>query len=124
MSSIKVFKERYTLSRRRQVVERYFEGHPHRCPINLFRSNIGIPVPNKSRYLVPYHMTFGSFLLEARKYIKIDQYETIFLFVHVKGNPNTTIMVRSSDTIASLYETYKDEDGFLYISYDLEKCFG
>jgi GABA(A) receptor-associated protein len=53
-----------------------------------------------------------------RNRIKLDSKEAIFIFV---GNGT---LVPSNYSINEVYDTYKNEDGFLYIIYTAENTFG
>ena len=43
----------------------------------------------------------------------------VFFFID-----NILLSVSSSTLIGELYNTYRDKDGFLYITYDVENTFG
>jgi len=72
---------------------------------------------DKNKYLVPIDMTLSQFIYIIRKRIKIDSSEAIFLFI------NNQVATNSS-TMNELYQTHKDKDGFIYISYTSENTFG
>ena len=76
-----------------------------------------MPNLDKSKYLVPCDLTVGQFMFVIRKRMKLPSEKAIFLFV--KGS------IPSTNTIISnLYDSSKDEDGFLYVSYSGENTFG
>jgi GABA(A) receptor-associated protein len=52
-----------------------------------------------------------------RKRVKLSDRESIFLFCG-------THMVKSDTLVSRLYQTRKDPDGFLYLTYSQESVFG
>jgi GABA(A) receptor-associated protein len=66
---------------------------------------------DKKKYLVPSDLTVGQFSYVIRKRIKLPSEKAFFIFINEVLPPNATLM-------SSIYEEHKDEDGFLYISYD------
>jgi GABA(A) receptor-associated protein len=66
---------------------------------------------------VPSDLTCGQFVYVIRKRLKLPAEKAIFLFVG-RVIPPTAAMLNS------IYEQYKDPDGFLYISYSDENVFG
>ena len=52
-----------------------------------------------------------------RKRIKLKEHETIFIYVANK-------LVPSNSLLSEIYNTNKDEDGFLYLVYSSENTFG
>ena len=92
--------------------------YPDRVPIIVERyRDANLPNIDKSKYIVPKDMTLGQFIYVIRKRIKLDSNQA--LFVTING-----ILEGSSTIISNLYETHKDDDGFLYILYTSENTFG
>jgi GABA(A) receptor-associated protein len=91
--------------------------YPDRIPIIC--ENIGQQINTllKKKYLVPNQITLGQFLIIIRKRLKLTQEQAIFCFIDNKLHP-------ISRMIGDLYNKYKDDDGFLYILYSGENCFG
>lgn len=112
--SLHNFEER--LSESRRVTQKY----PERVPIVCEKSksyNDRIPNLDKSKYLVPADLTVGQFMYVIRKRIKLSSEQAIFIFVN--GTiPSTNV------AIYQLYDSCKDDDGFLYLSYSGENTFG
>jgi GABA(A) receptor-associated protein len=94
--------------------------YPERIPIICEKTNSpsnSVPDLDKSKYLVPCDLTLGQFMFVIRNRMKLPSENALFLFV--KGS------IPSSNTIISeLYDSKKDEDGFLYINYSGENTFG
>ena len=76
-----------------------------------------IPEIDKRKFLVPNDISVAQFMWIIRKRIQLPSEKAIFLFV------NKTIP-QSSSTMGQIYNNFKDEDGFLYISYSGENTFG
>ena len=71
------------------------------------------------KYLSSYDMTFSQIMLVLRKKIKnIDSTIAIYLFTE-----NGTI-INSQEYVSTIYDKFKDEDGFLYLFYTGENTFG
>lgn len=92
--------------------------YPSRIPVIAF-SKPNQPQLSKSKYLVENTMTIGQFLTTLRKYmLNLNKSEAIFLFTE----KNT--LIPNSWTLAEVYNSHKNIDGFLYIEYSLENTFG
>jgi hypothetical protein len=50
---------------------------------------------------------------------KLDACQGLYLFVE-----NKNVLVSGSQSMMKLYDTYKNEDGFLYLTFDVESTFG
>jgi GABA(A) receptor-associated protein len=74
------------------------------------------PMP-KIKYLVPRDITMGQFVKIFREKIKIDASTALFFFINNKLFP-------MSSPIGNVYDSDKDEDGFLYIEFCEESTFG
>ena len=112
------FKKKHTLEQRTTESNKIKLKYPERVPIiveqakSSHTNNI-----DKNKFLAPIDLTIGQFLTIVRKRIKLNESETIFLFV------NNTLPCYSH-SLGSLYNTHKDADGFLYIQYTEESTFG
>ena len=60
----------------------------------------------------------SKFLLEIKKLVKLPEEEAIFLSAKGKYSLSGTALFED------IYSKYKDEDGFLYVSYTTELMFG
>ena len=72
----------------------------------------------KTKFLVNPEMTVSSFNEIIRKKLNLDAKEGIFLLVKGKN------VITGNQTMQEIYEHYKDEDGFLYITYASESVWG
>ena len=120
------FKSDFTFEKRQTECNSIRKKFPDRIPIIVEVDNSGLlraatlPEIDKSKYLVP-DMPFSSFVHTIRKRMKLDEKVAIFLSIKHKGN--TIMPVMTSNTFA-IYDKYKDDDGFLYISVVGENVFG
>ena len=116
----KDYKSLYSFNDRYNESQRILEKYPDRIPIICERSNmtsIDCPYIDKNKYLVPNSLTVGQFLYVIRKRMKISENKAMFLFV----NDNVP---HSTQILSNTYEYYKDDEGFLYVSYSFENTFG
>lgn len=95
-------------------------NHPDRVPV-IVEKRVGdesLPDIDKKKFLVPVDLTIGQFVYVIRKRIKLTPEQAIFLFVN-KGTLPPTVAA-----LQAVYDQYKDEDGFLYMTYSGENTFG
>ncbi|XP_024017269.1 autophagy-related protein 8a-like [Morus notabilis] len=76
-----------------------------------------LPDLNQRPYLVPADLIVGQFVYVVRKRIKLGAEKAIFIFVKNILPPTAAMM-------SAIYEEHKDEDGFLYMTYNGENTFG
>jgi GABA(A) receptor-associated protein len=113
------FKQKYTFKERlfesSNILQKYSDRIPIICEKNI--NNKNTPELDKNKYLVPVDLTIGQFIYVIRKRMKLPPEQGIFIFI---GNtiPTTTQL------LCDLYFLYKDQDGFLYITYSNENTFG
>ena len=89
-----------------------------RLPIIVYKAAISkIADIDKHKYLVPDDLTIGQFMYVIRKRVQLKQEEALFIFIN-------NIIPPVSNTIRDVYDNHRDPDGFLYIEYSGENCFG
>lgn len=93
------------------------EKYPDRIPIICERSGNNIDPLDKKKFLAPDSISLGEFIIIIRRRLKLREEQAIFCFI------NNKLPIISSN-LATLYKENKDEDGFLYIIYSGENCFG
>ena len=115
----KSFRNAYTFEKRNAEAKRILKKYPDRIPVIVERSpnSANIPDIKKRKYLVPNDLTLGQFTFTIRKTIELKKDQAMFLFINNKILPVASL-------ISSIYATEKDEDGFLYVKYSGENCFG
>jgi len=98
----------------KNILERY----PDRIPVIVNKhDNAQLPDIDKTKYLVPIDLTIGQFMYVIRKRISLEPEQAMFLFV---GG----VLPTTSDLMSKIYKEFKNDDGFLYITYSGENTFG
>jgi len=95
------------------------EKYPDRVPLIVQPSKNdrdAYPI-DKSKYITPRDLTLLQFQQIIRKRIKFPAEKALFLFINNKIFPITAV-------IGTIYDTHKDSDGFLYVTYCQESTFG
>jgi GABA(A) receptor-associated protein len=118
-NSNKSFKALYTFEERYSESKRVLEKHVYRIPIICEKATNknNLPSLDKSKYLVPMDLTIGQFIYIIRSRMKFPPEEAIFLLISQNIFSSSTLM-------GTLYDLYKDPDGFLYVQYCKENTFG
>lgn len=112
------YKQTHPFDERKAEVARVRSRTPDRIPVICERAlNSSVPELDKKKYLIPPDVTVGAFIVSIRRRITIEPEKAIFLFVGDNVPSNSTLM-------GDLYNTYKDEDGFLYVTYSGENTYG
>lgn len=112
------FRNSYSLKDRINESSSIMKKNPDRIPV-ICEKGLGKDNPeiNKNKYLVPMDFTIGNFLVVIRKRITIQDHEALFLMVNNCIPPTST-------KFKELYHKYKDDDGYLYMTYTKENVFG
>lgn len=112
------FKKNYSFDQRSNESEKIMKKYPGRVPV-IVEKDIKSKIPDldKTKFLVPMELTIGQLLYVIRKRIKISPEKAIFIFT-------SNILPPTSAEISSIYEKYRDEDGFLYCTISGENTFG
>lgn len=66
---------------------------------------------------MPSDLTVGQFVYVVRQRIQLPPEKAIFIFVR-------NSMPATASLMSEIYDRYKDEDGFLYVTYSGENTFG
>ena len=114
------FKTMISFEERFNETKRIMIKHPDRLPIICERSinaSKECPYIDKRKYLVPNDLTVGQFVYVIRKRLKIPGEKALFLFIN-------GIIPSTSVLLTHIYDYYKDEDGYLYVTYTYENTFG
>ncbi|XP_059625525.1 autophagy-related protein 8i [Cornus florida] len=112
------FKEEFKFEERcydsRDIIAKY----PDRLPVVVERySKTDLPEMEKKKYLVPRDMSIGQLIHILSGRLHLSPGKALFVFVQ-----NT--LPQTSSLMETVYESFKDEDGFLYMCYSSEKTFG
>jgi GABA(A) receptor-associated protein len=113
------FKKQHSLEKRREESKRITEKYDNRIPLIVLKdTKSNLPDIDRYKFLAPHDITLGQFMYVVRKRIKIDDTETLYFFV------NENVLVNTSQSMFTIYNSHKDEDGFLYLTYCSENVFG
>ncbi|KAL8089215.1 autophagy-related protein 8i [Apium graveolens] len=112
------FKDEFTFEERCQESQDIIAKYPDRVPVVAERySKTDLPEMEKKKYLVARDMSVGQFIHILSGRLRLDPGKALFVFVE-----NT--LPQTSSLMETVYDSYKDEDGFLYMCYSSEKTFG
>ncbi|PSS06261.1 Autophagy-related protein like [Actinidia chinensis var. chinensis] len=118
MGKMRSFKEVFTYEERFEESQDMIAKYPDRVPVVVERySKTDLPAMEKKKYLVPRDMSVGQFIHILSGRLHLAPGKALFVFVK-----NT--LPQTSSLMESVYESFKDEDGFLYMCYSSEKTFG
>ena len=112
------FKKENSEEKRISESEKILKKYPNRIPVIVEKDpRSKLNDIDKNKFLVPSDMNFAQFIYVIRKRIKLLPEEALFLFVN-------GIMATNGSSMNSIYQTHKDKDGFIYITYTSENTFG
>ncbi|XP_030469643.1 autophagy-related protein 8B-like isoform X1 [Syzygium oleosum] len=112
------FKLQRSFEMRRAEAARIREKYPDRIPVIVERADrSNVSDIDKRKYLVPADITAGQLVYVVRKRVKLNPEKALFIFVKNTLPPTASLM-------SAIYEEFKDEDGFLYLTYSGENSFG
>ena len=95
------------------------EKYPDRVPLIIQPSKNdrdAYPI-DKSKYITPRDLTLLQLQQIIRKRVKFPAEKALFMFINNKIYPITAV-------VGTIYDTNKDADGFLYVTYCQESTFG
>lgn len=113
------YKKKYPFKKRFLEAQAMLVKHTDLIPIIVEKSAAKSEIENidKSKFLVPHELTVGQFIYVIRKRLKLKPEISLFIFIKGSIPPVSALM-------SQIYNSGKDEDGFLYVTYSGENCFG
>ncbi|KAI3440959.1 Autophagy-related protein [Psidium guajava] len=112
------FKDEFTFEERLDESRDIIAKYPNRVPVIVEKySRSKLPDMEKRKFLVPRDMSVGQFIHILSGRLRVAPGKALFVFVN-----NT--LPQTASLMNSVYESFKDEDGFLYMYYSSEKTFG
>ncbi len=110
------FKEKYSFEKRKTEADRVVTKYPQRVPIIFDCKDKTIQL-DKVKFLVPRDITPQELLLVVKKRLILGKEDALYMFIN-------NVIPPMVSTMGELYDRYKEECGFLYISINKEKAFG
>lgn len=112
------FRNNIPFEKRKTECDNVLKRYPDRIPCIIEMSKrCTFNKPEKTKFLIPQNLTVGQLQYIIRKRIKLMPDVALFMFIN-------NVLVPSSNELQSVYQEYKDEDGFLYIVITSESTFG
>lgn len=95
------------------------DRYPDRLPVIVERGSTSLlPLIANNKYLVPNDLTAYHFLYIIRKRLQLPPSDALFLFV------NDHVLLKGDQLMMQVYNSMKDTDKFLYITYREETVLG
>ena len=112
------YTDEYDIDLRKMECKKILLKHPDKIPIIVEKNDkCQFNDITKKKYLSPNDMPINQFIFIIRKRISLEPSQSLFVMVNNQ-------LVQTSMLIEDIYETHKDEDGFLYVKYTSENTFG
>ncbi|TKR88051.1 hypothetical protein L596_012352 [Steinernema carpocapsae] len=120
MSQEPRFKERKSLVQRKRLFKDGISRFPDKIPVIIERSfgEKHLPFIDRNQFLVHDHVSVAEITSIIRRRLHLLADQSLVIFV------NETQIPSAMSGIRNVYEVYKDEDGFLYLSYASQSFFG
>lgn len=106
------------LSVRTKEAKRLFLKYPDRIPTIVFPIDSLTPKIEKQKFLIKRESALHELNNIIRSKINVKSNEALFLFVGDDKLCNVSL------TFNEIHSRFQNKDGFLYIKYSLENCFG
>jgi GABA(A) receptor-associated protein len=116
MSMTNQFKSQYTFEERKKQSSNILNKYKDSVPVYIDFTNISKPI-EKSKFVIPNGFTMGQLLAAIRMKVNLNPACALFMFINNRLIPVTTI-------VSTVYESNKDDDGFLYVCCSEENTFG
>uniref|UniRef100_A0A7C8YMV6 Autophagy-related protein n=1 Tax=Opuntia streptacantha TaxID=393608 RepID=A0A7C8YMV6_OPUST len=118
MGKTRSFKDDLPFEQRLKESTDMLAKYPDRVPVIAEKySRTDLPELEKKKFLVPKDMSVGHFIHILSGRLHLAPGKALFIFVK-------DTLPQTSCLMDSVYESYKDDDGFLYMCYSTEKTFG
>ncbi len=116
LSMTNQFKEKYTFEERQKQSSNILSKYKDSIPVYIDFTNISKTI-EKSKFVIPNGFTIGQLLTAIRMKMNLNPAHALFLFINNRLLPVTT-------AVSTIYESNKDDDGFLYVCCSEENTFG
>ncbi|OXA57582.1 microtubule-associated proteins 1A/1B light chain 3C [Folsomia candida] len=114
------FKQRKPLATRKEEVASIRTKFPTKIPVIVerYHKENSLPPLDKTKFLVPQEITMSQFITIIRNRLQLNSQQALYLLV---SNRNLASLSRP---LTQVYRDYRDEDGFLYVTYASQEVFG
>uniref|UniRef100_A0A8C3VI32 Microtubule associated protein 1 light chain 3 gamma n=1 Tax=Catagonus wagneri TaxID=51154 RepID=A0A8C3VI32_9CETA len=118
--SLRPFKQRKSLAARREEVAGIRAKFPGKVPVVVehYPREKFLPLLDKTKFLVPQELTMTQFLGIIRSRMVLGATEAFYLLVNNRSLGSMNV------TMAEICRDYRDEDGFVYMTYASQEMFG
>ncbi|XP_053209704.1 microtubule-associated proteins 1A/1B light chain 3C-like [Panonychus citri] len=118
--SYKRFKERKSLSVRKAEYATLKAKFPNKVMVVVERyaKERYLPLIDKTKFLVPEDLCASKLMMIIRSRMDLSNTQAVYLMT-----ANRT-MINMTKTLAEIHDQFKDEDGFVYITYASQNVFG
>jgi len=104
---------------RKAQSEKILNMYPDKKPVVIEKSTVSnVLKMDKSRFIINENLTLAHIMKIVRQNISMTETDALYLFIDKGETPSL------NKTISELYNKHADRDGFLYITYCSENCFG
>lgn len=112
------FRKTHPLRDRLAMTRRVLAKHPDRIPFVIISGKF-VPELRDCKFLIERHKTVAHLIYVIRSRIQLQAEQYIYIVVgEEKIFPSTYTLM------SELYRAYKSDDGFLYVTVELENAFG
>ena len=118
-------------------VEQIRSEHPSKVPciIERFTGEKQLPVLDKTKFLIPDHVTVGELVKIIRRRLQLHPAQVLIIafqstalhYLHIQAFfllVNDTTLAPVSMPMSELYRKEMDQDGFLYLVFASQETFG
>ncbi|CAL8073076.1 unnamed protein product [Orchesella dallaii] len=114
------FKQRKPLAIRKEEVAAIRVKFPAKVPVIVerYHKETQLPSLDKTKFLVPEEITMSQFITIVRNRLQLNSQQALYLLV---SNKNLASLSRP---LSQIYRDYRDDDGFLYVTYASQEVFG
>ena len=106
------FQQEHSFEERKSESEKILRFWPDKIPMVLEKwEGSKLDEVPKAKLLCPKNYSYSQFLACLRVKLKLPSSKALFVFV------NKTKLITGDNSVLSIYEDFKDSDGFLYLMY-------
>ena len=114
------YQKENSLELRKKECKKLFDRNPNKIPIICEKDKKCslTQEPNKSKFLIPLYMNINQLRNVLRNKLLLSKSQSLFFLIDGKK------AITDNCLISELYNKFKNEDGFLYLTYTTELIWG